>query len=372
MSGVELMDMSGKGMDGNNISLGMENSKDVTIYDIAKNLRVSPSTVSRALNDDPTVSKKTRKRIFDTASEMGYRSNPYAKNLRQQQSLTIGVIVSELNNGIMTPVLSGIETVANEAGYGIIIMDSSQRVSKEADIAQSLFHRRVDGLIAFLAPDTSNLDHFSPFIEKNIPLIFLDRAMHIAGTTSVVIDNMSCGVLATQHLIKQGCSRIAYVTSSVESDTYALRYSGYLSALKSGGLPFDGSLVITGELTEDGAAIVAEKLMKLDPLPDGLFVTSDLAAAVCIRMFTERGLRVPEDIAVVGFNNEIIGKLIRPTLTTVNYPGREIGEAAALHLVDHLKGGGKMQNISTLTIRAGLVVRESSIKVPGASPRPSR
>lgn len=340
----------------------MENSKDVTIYDIAKNLNVSPSTVSRALNDDPTVSKKTRKKIFETAARMGYRSNPYARNLRQQQSLTIGVIVYELNNSFVTLVLSGIEKVANEAGYGIIIMDSALSAAKEIANAQSLFHRRVDGAIVFPAPDTKQLDHFRPFIDKNIPVIFLDHAGQIPETTSVVIDNVLCGHMATMHLIEQGCRRIAHLTSTLDHDIYALRYDGYITALKESHLPFEKSLLITAPPTEEDSLEAAGKLMALKPMPDGLFVTNDLAAAICIRVFLDHGIRVPQDIAVVGFNNDIIGKLIKPALTTINYPGREMGETAARNLVNHLKGVVNLDNISTMTIRAGLIIRQSSLK----------
>lgn len=340
----------------------MENPKEITIYDIAKSLNVSPSTVSRALNDDPTVSKKTRKKIFEMAAQMGYRSNPFAKSLRQQQSLTIGVIVYELNSSFMTLVLSGIESVANEAGYGIIIMDSGQSTGKEVANAQSLFHRRVDGVIAFLAPGTKELDHFRPFKEKSIPVIFLDGAGQFPESTSVVIDNALCGQMATRHLIQQGCRRIAHITSTLQHDIYALRYNGYRAALRENQLPFEDALLITAVPSEEDSGKAAKQLMSLQPMPDGLFATSDLAAAVCIRTFQDHGIRVPQDISVVGFNNDVIGKLIQPTLTTINYPGREMGETAARNLVNHLKGMGTMNNISTMTIRAELIVRQSSLK----------
>src|SRR5579871_5880154 len=312
----------------------MDNPKDVTIYDIAKSLNVSPSTVSKALNDDPAVSKKTRKKIFETAARMGYRSNPFARNLRQQQSLTIGVIVYQLSSSIMTSVLSGIEKVANEAGYGIIIMDSAESTEKERVNAQSLFHRRVDGVIAFLAPETKSVDHFRPFVEKNIPVIFLDRTGELPESSSVVTDNALCGYIATQHLIEQGCRRIAHLTSTPGDELFALRFNGYRAALKEKDLPFDESLLLIAAPTEEDSIAAAKKLMDLRPMPDGLFVTDDLAAAVCIRTFLEQGIRVPQDIAVVGFNNDVIGKLIKPALTTVNYPGREMGETAGRNLVN--------------------------------------
>jgi len=340
----------------------MDSPKEVTIYDIARKLNVSPSTVSRALKDDPTVNKNTKKRVFDKAAQMGYRSNPFAKNLRQQQSLTIGVIVYELNSPFITSMLSGIEKIAGEAGYGVIITDSSQSAKKEAANVQSLFHRRVDGIIASLAPDTKDLDHFKPLVGKNIPILFLDRIEHIAESTSVVIDNVKSGYIATNHLIEQGCRRIVHVTSSLQHNIYAQRYSGYRDALEQHNIPFEEPLLVIAEPTEEASEIAAKKVMSLQPMPDGAFVTSDFAAAVCIRTFQENGLRVPEDIAVVGFNNEVIGRLIKPTLSTINYPGREMGEVAARSLVNHLQGKDKIGSISTLTIRADLIVRQSSLK----------
>ncbi|MBS1603054.1 MAG: LacI family DNA-binding transcriptional regulator [Bacteroidetes bacterium] len=340
----------------------MENSKEITIYDIAKSLDLSPSTVSKALNDDPAINKKTKKKIFDKAAEMGYRSNLFARNLRQQNSLTIGVIANELNSSFTTPLLSGIETVANEAGYGIILTDSSQSPEKEAANAQSLFQRRVDGVIAVLAPATDSFEHFRPFREKNIPMIFVDRDAPFPESTSVVIDNLQCGRMATMHLIGQGCRRIVHLTPDHEHSIYRERYKGYRDALAEGGITFENSWLVVAEGGEEASEKAARKILAMKPLPDGVFAAGDLAAAVCIRTFQEQGRRVPQDIAVVGFNNEVIGKLISPGLTTINYPAKEMGAAAAGVLVNHLKGAGRMGSISTLTIRADLIVRQSSLR----------
>jgi LacI family transcriptional regulator len=340
----------------------MENQKDVTIYDIAKTLHLSPSTVSKALKDDPKISKKTRKRIFETAAVMGYRSNFFARNLRHRQSLTIGVMVHDLNNPFMTSVLSGVEKIANQAGCGIIITDSSLSANKEAANAQILFNRRVDGVIASLAPDTKSFDVFQPFVEKNIPIIFVDMAPPVQASISVTVDNVKCGNMATLHLIEQGCTRIAHLTSNLQSGPDALRYKGYLEALSQAGIPFHKELLLIAEPTEDAAAEAAQKIIQLNPLPDGLFVTSDFMAAICIRIFLEHRIKVPRDIAVVGFNNDVIGRLISPTLSTVNYPGMEMGQAAASALLNDLKGISKIGGISMLTMRGELIVRESSLK----------
>src|SRR5215203_3465217 len=224
--------------------LAMIREKDPTIYDIARKLNISTATVSRGIKDHPSVSKKTRKKIFDMVDELGYRSNHFARNLRQQQTNTIGFIVHELKSNFITSVLAGIEKVATEAGYDMIITHSSESAVKEAANAKNLFHKRVDGLIASLSFDTRNLDHYKPFIDKNIPVVFFDRVEQDGNNTVVVIDNAKCGYLATNHLIQQGCKRIAHITSSLLRNVYSQRYKGYQDALFDHKIPFDESLLI--------------------------------------------------------------------------------------------------------------------------------
>src|SRR3954471_10276729 len=209
----------------------MPEPREVTIYDIAKKLNISPATVSRGLSDHPGISKKTKKKISEMVEEMGYRSNHFARNLRRQQTNTIGVIVHELNSNFITSVLAGIEKVTTEAGYDLIIAHSSESFAKEAANAKNLFHKRVDGLIASLAFDTTDLDHFKPFIDKGVPVMFFDRVEQDGNSSVVVIDNAKCGYQATKHLIDQGCKRIAHVTSSLKRNVYSQRYKGYRDAL---------------------------------------------------------------------------------------------------------------------------------------------
>src|SRR4026209_964637 len=217
----------------------MLKGKEVTIYDIASKLNISIATVSRGLNDDPVVSKKTRKKIFDLAEELGYRSNHFARNLRQQQTNTIGIIVHELNSNFITSVLAGIEKITTEAGYDLIIAHSSESFEKEAANALNLFHKRVDGLIASLAFDTQGLDHYKYFSDKSIPVIFFDRVEENSDSTKVIIDNYKCGYQATQHLIDQGCKRIVLVTASLKRNVYAQRHKGYTDALFDNNIPFN-------------------------------------------------------------------------------------------------------------------------------------
>jgi len=340
----------------------MHKGKEVTIYDIASKLNISIATVSRGLNDDPVVSKKTRKKIFDLAEELGYRSNHFARNLRQQQTNTIGIIVHELNSNFITSVLAGVEKVTAEAGYDLIIAHSSESFTKEAANAKNLFHKRVDGLIASLSFDTKDLDHFKRFTEKGVPVIFFDRVEQNSDNTVVIIDNYKCGYQATKHLIDQGCKRIAHITSPLKRNVYSERYRGYRDALFDNKIELDENLVIVNDLSEESAIESVKKIMRLKPLPDGVFITNDFVAAVCMRTFKEYGVAIPEDIAVVGFNNDAIGHLIEPALTTIDYPGKDVGEIAARNLINHLRGVSNLKQTNTIIVNSSLIIRKSSLK----------
>ena len=258
--------------------------------------------------------------------------------------------------------LAGIEKVATEAGYDLIITHSSESYLKEAANAKNLFHKRVDGLIASLSFDTKDLRHFQPFVEKGVPIMFFDRVEQDNNNTVVIIDNNRCGYLATQHLIEQGCKRIAHITASLDRNVYAQRFKGYRDALYDHGIEYDKSLLFVKDLSESAGLEAASHLLKLKPLPDGVFVTNDFVAAVCMRTLKEHGIRIPEDIAIVGFNNDAIAKLIEPALTTINYPGIDMGEIAARNLINHLKGVSNIYQTNTIIIRSDLIVRKSSLK----------
>ena len=340
----------------------MENGQEVTIYDIARKLNISPATVSRGLQDHPAISKKTKKKIFDMVDALGYRSNHFARNLRQRKTKTIGVIVHELNSNFITSVLAGIEKITTESGYDLIIAHSSESSVKEASNAKNLFHKRVDGLIASLSFDTNDLEHFKPFIERGVPVIFFDRVEQDGNNTVVIIDNAKCGYIATSHLIEQGCKRIAHVTSSLKRNVYSQRYKGYRDALFDHGIAFEEDMLLVNDLSEKAGVESAIRILKMNPLPDGLFITNDFVAAVCMRTLKEHGIVIPRDIAVVGFNNDAIGKLIEPALTTINYPGLDMGEIAARNLMNHLNGVTDLRQTNTIIVRSELIIRRSSLK----------
>ncbi len=340
----------------------MKEKKEVTIYDIAQLLELSTATVSRGLQDHPAISKNTRKKIQDAAKEMGYRHNNFASNLRKQKTNTIGIIVHELNSNFITSVLAGIEKISTESGYDLIITHSSESFQKEASNVINLFHKRVDGIIASLSFDTKGLDHFQPFFDKHIPVIFFDRVEENSDNAKVVIDNYKNGYQATQHLIEQGSKRIVIVTANLSRNVYAQRFKGYKDALFDNGIEFDEDLVLIKDLSEKCGREAALQILDMKPMPDAAFITNDFSAAVCMQTLKEHGVRIPEDIAIVGFNNDAISKIVEPQLTTINYPGIDIGEIAARNLIAHLKGDIKITQTNTIIVKSELIIRKSSLR----------
>lgn len=340
----------------------MELKSEVTIYDIANKLNLSSATVSRALNDNAAINKNTRKKIQEAARQMGYRHNMFASSLRNKKTNTIGLIMHELNSNFMTSVLAGIEKITTEAGYDIIIAHSSESEKKEIANVQNLFHKRVDGLIASLSFETKNLNHFQLFFDKQIPVVFYDRVDENSDTTKVIINNYKSGYDATKHLLEQGCKRILLVTGSLERNVYAERKRGYIAALKEFGVPFRKEYVMVKDLTKKMGEEAAMQVLKMKPLPDAAFITHDFSAAAFMKTIIKHGVKVPQDMAIVGFNNDLVSKLVEPQLTTVDYPGREMGEIAARTLVNHLKGVSDINLMKTIIIRSELLIRESSLR----------
>lgn len=337
--------------------------KDITIYDIAKELDLSPTTVSRALNDHPAVNSKTKERVFETANQMGYRSNMFASNLRSKRTHAIGVIVPRLNSTFMSSVIAGMEKVANDSGYNLIISQSLETVEKEVANANTMFNSRVDGLLVSLAYNTENIHHFEPFLKKDIPMLFYDRVFEHKKVTGVVIDNIQAGYKATQHLIEQGCKDIVHITGNLRRNVYADRLKGYKYALMDNNITFRKSNVIINNLSEEEGVQAAQQVLKMKSLPDGIFVANDSCAVSCMKALKQEGVAIPNDIAVVGFNNDPICRVIEPSLTTIDYPGYEMGEVAVRNLIHRMEGLYDTIITNTITLRSELVVRESSLKV---------
>jgi LacI family transcriptional regulator len=339
----------------------MKSNKEVTIYDIARALSISPSTVSRGLKDHPHIRKETKKKILAVSKEMGYRRNKFASNLRQNRTHTLGVVVPKLDSYFMATAISGIEKITNKSGYNLIISQSQESARKEIASVSTLFNSRVDGLLVSLACDTKNLDHFQVLFKKGIPVVFFDRVFECEGCASVVIDNFKAGYETVNHLISQGCRRIVHLGGNTLRNVYADRFRGYKQALDDNGIGFNEKYVFLSDLSVGSISEAVKKILSMNELPDGIFASNDSTAVSAMVALKRAGIRIPEDIAVAGFNNEPVSQVIQPNLTTINYPAQEIGEIAATTLINKLNNSQTV-NLSTIILEHKLIIRESSLR----------
>ncbi|MES2776867.1 MAG: LacI family DNA-binding transcriptional regulator [Bacteroidota bacterium] len=338
--------------------------KEITIYDIAKHLNISATTVSRGLRDNPVINKFTRKKIAEAAKELGYHTNNFASSLRSKKTHTLGVMVPRLNSYFMASVMSGMEDAANAQGYHLIINQSQEKATKEAANAQILFNKRVDGLLVSLSYDTENIDHLSSFFRKGVPVVFFDRVFPHKDSTSIIIDNFRAAYEVTKHLIDEGCSRIMLLGGNMLRNVYSERLSGYKKALKDHKIPFSERLVYISDLSEADGTKAAEHILKLKTKdrPDAVFSSNDTAAVHCMIHLKANGITIPDDIAFAGFNNDPISKIVEPNLTTVNYSGYTMGEIAVTSLINHLAGHSSVKTTNTIVLRSDLIIRASSLK----------
>ncbi len=339
----------------------MTTNRDVTIYDIAKVLNISASTVSRGLKDHPHVRKEIKKKILMTARKMGYQQNKFASNLRQKRTSTIGVVVPRLDSYFMSTVISGMEKIFNESGYHLIISQSQESIKKESASIATLFNSRVDGLLVSLSYETQNLDHLGILFNKGIPVVFFDRVCDHSKCKSVVINNYKAGYEATSHLISQGCKNIIHLGGSLIRNVYSDRFKGYQRALLDHGLQYNDKLLMLSDLSHNSGIEAAKAILQQKPMPDGIFAANDTTAVSVICELKQSGIRIPEDICIAGFNDDPISRVVEPNLTTVHYPGREMGEIAAATMISILKGE-QSELLNSIVINHSLIIRQSSLR----------
>lgn len=329
----------------------------VTIHDIAKILNIDSSTVSRALNDSVRVKQKTKDKIVAKANELGYQRNLLASNLRKNRSNTIGVIVPRISRYFFSSAISGIEEVAFKAGYNVIICQSLEQLKRENKIAETLLSNRVDGVLVSISMETENYDCFKDLEKGGIPLVFFDRHCNIVGNNNVLIDDFQAGFDATEHLILNGCKSIAHLSGPQSLEIYKNRYEGYKAALKKHHIPLKKELVIVSRLMKEDGVNCAKALINLPYKIDGIFSANDTVAISAMQQLKKEGIKIPEDIAIVGFSNEPISAVIEPPLTTVDQQGTEMGKTAASLLLEQIN---KKQKAKTIVLKPKLIARESS------------
>ncbi|HET8736820.1 MAG TPA: LacI family DNA-binding transcriptional regulator [Pricia sp.] len=341
----------------------MEKSKKITIYDLAKELQYSPSTISRALKDHESISKKTINLVKKAAKKRGYRPNNLAAGLRNNKTNTIGILISRINRPFIASLISGIEEKARKEGYNVIISQSNDIYENEVNNAILLYDRSVSGLIVSLAMETTDMSHFQQFIDHGIPVVFVDRVPAKINSYKVVIDNYRAGYLATKHLIEQGCKKIAHYGGAPHRNIYEDRRNGYLDALKEFGLPVDEELVIYfNTLSFEEGEQATNRLLDMAEPPDGIFSANDTAAVSAIISAKKRGIKIPEQLAIIGFNDDPIASIVDPPLSTVSHPATKMGQIAAKIILDHSVKDHDV-NVSEITVlHTEVIVRKSSLR----------
>lgn len=337
----------------------MSDRSETTIHDIAKKLNISASTVSRALKDNPVISEATRSLIKRTAEEMGYRPNIMAANFRTRRTNTIGVIVPLINRHFFSSVISGIEEVAYNRGFAVTISQSNDNLQKESKIAQTLFANRVDGLIISIGMKTTSYEHLRLFSDKKIPILFFDRVVDDIDSHKIVVDDYGGGYRATDHLISQGSKRIAHIGGPLNLKIYENRQKGYCQALKDAGIKTDDTLIINNSLTRADGTKAIKKLLKNKTRPDAIFCANDTSALSVVIELQNEGIKVPEDIAVVGFSNEPFSEVVTPSISTIKQPGFVIGKKAAELIINQILTK-KNTSYRTITLPTELIIRDSS------------
>ena len=328
----------------------------ITIKDIARELGVSVSTVSRALQNHPDISERTKELVRDCAHKMNYKPNMMASNLRTSKNTTIGVVIPELNHHFFASVLDGIEQTANEAGYNVLICQSSESVEKEEQNVQMLLNGRVAGMLVGVSKQTIRLNHLQEVIDNGVPLVLYDRPCPSLPCDQVVSDDYAGAYNAVEYLIQTGCRRIMYFSSPMQLEVAHRRYQGWRDALQRYGLYRAGGAILTCD-TRAQAIIETPGVMRTQQ-PDAIFCVNDDCAAGVLYAAQILGLKIPEDLSICGFSNAPLCRTTSPMLTTVEQHGVEIGRRAMLCLLRRLEGEQRIAK--TEMVPTDLIVRETT------------
>ncbi|MEM7297705.1 MAG: LacI family DNA-binding transcriptional regulator [Bacteroidota bacterium] len=334
----------------------------VTIKDIARELGISPSTVSRALKDHFEISQETKDAVKRVAEEMNYQPNSLALSLRYSKSNTIGVIVPEIVHFFFSTVISGIEDIAQNRGYNVIITQSNESIEREMMNIQTLFNNRVDGVLVSLSKESYDHSHFEAMMQKGLPIVFFDRVAEDLESSKVTVDDFLGGYQATQHLLSQGYQKIAHLAGPSGLDITNDRLEGYRKAHAEAGITIDEELIVFDQGSNESDAYSAMyKLLKTNN-PDGLFASNDLAAMGAIKAAQKYGKNVPIDFGVVGFSNWQFTGLTNPSISTIEQPGFEMGQHAAELLLKQIDGGEEDVPFESMKLPTTLIARDSSRK----------
>ncbi len=332
----------------------------VGIKDIAKKLNVSISTVSRALRDNPSISEKTRRDVQALAKSLQYEPDLLASSLRKRESNTIGVLIPNFLHYFFSAVISGIEDIAGKEGYTVMVSQSNDSFAREKACVKSFLSHKVDGLLVAVSHETTDFTHFELLKNRNIPLIFFDRNCDFIFGPKVMATDYDGALELVEHLISQGCHRIAHIGGPRNLSISKRRLLGYTDALVKHNLPVDQDLIVESDFTEERTRQCVQNLIKLKDRPDAIFAITDPDAAVAIETLKKEGIKIPTDIAVAGFGNDRIAKYIDPPLTSVAQNPFEMGRVAARLFLEE-KGSDQATKIpKSIQLKTKLIIRQST------------
>jgi DNA-binding LacI/PurR family transcriptional regulator len=332
----------------------------ITIKDIATELGISPSTVSKALKGHRDISSSTKQAVKELAEKWNYEPDQIALSLKSGLTNTIGVIVPEIVHYFFSSVIGGIEDLAYDSGYHVMFCQSSELYAREVKAVETLLSSRVDGILVSLSKMTENFDHFRKIHDNDIPLVFFDRICDEIDTDRVIVDDETGAYDAVTHLINIGCKRIFHLSGPPNLLIGKNRKEGYIRALREHNIPFDENNVIRCDSMEDADKIVPQLLNGVNR-PDGIFAVNDLTAASAMRIINGNGLKIPEDIAVVGFTSGLISDITNPTLTSVEQNGYLIGKEAVRMLINRIESKSQLP-YQTKIIKTRLIIKGSTFK----------
>ncbi len=338
----------------------MKKHPEITIHNLAYELKISASTVSRALNNNSRISEKTRQLVQKKAIEMGYRPNILAANLRSKKTNTIGVVVPRIDRYFFSSAISGIEDYAWTKGFNVIISQSNDLLIKEINCVQTLFNNRVDGLIISISMQTNEDKHLRLFSEKNIPILFFDRFCPTIDSDRIVVDDFNSGYKITRHLIERGCKRIAHIAGPELLNIYKDRKDGYIKALAEAEMPLIDEYLEVTDLTKEEGIQAFTRLMKLPNPPDGVFCGNDTTALSALEYCQKNNLKVPGDVALFGFSDEPFSAVVTPSLSTVKQPGYQMGFQAAQKIIHRIENTKTIIPFEQTVLSTVLIIRDSS------------
>ncbi len=336
--------------------------KPATIKDIAKRLNISLSTVSRAMRNAPDVTADTKRAVLALSDELNYQPNKLALSLKQKQTHNIAVIVPNLDY-VLSTMVKGIDEVALEAGYTVMVCQSNESFGREIVNTRRMMDSLVDGFIISVSSETKVFDHFKKILDKKLPMVVFDRVTPFLKAPGVRIDNEDGGFQATEHLIEQGYKRIAILAGPKNLGISNQRLDGYLKALKKYGMKPEDDLIINCDFNQHYAYLATQELLNMKKRPDAIFTISDRMAIGAMLAIKEKGLNMPNDIGLVGFNNEPVVSLVSPGISSVDQPAFELGKLAAKLFIETVHQDKDMSDVEEV-LKPKLMIRESSLRIP--------